>query len=279
MSYSFLMSVYKKETADALRLSVGSMLDQTVPPEQIVLVKDGPLTEELDRVIAEYEAAHGSVFTVVGYEENRGLAYALNFGLAACRNELVARMDSDDYSMPTRCEKQLAAFAADPELVMVGTNMQFFTESIDRVSSDVRVYPSDIDEIRRALRRVSPFSHPSVMYKRSEVLACGGYDETLRRRQDMDLFSRLIVHEKKKATNLQESLLLFHRDGAYYLRNKNKESCKNRIAVQKRIYKRGDCTLSDYLYVWTVMTVSRMIPNKLYGFLYAKLKNKKQQEK
>ncbi len=276
LPYSFLMSVYKKEDARALSISVDSMLKQTWMPDQIVIVKDGPLTEKLDAVLLEYETKHGDIFTVVGYEENKGLAYALNFGLKACRNEFVARMDSDDYSVETRCEKQISAFENDPELVLVGTNMQYFQDSIENISEDIRVYPADDKEIKKALRRYSPFSHPSVMFKRSEVLACGGYDETLRRRQDIDLFSRLIVHNGKKAANIQEPLILFRRDESYYSRNKNKESCNNRISVQKKIYKRGDCRLTDYLYVWTIMTASKLMPNGLYGLLYSKMKNKKQ---
>lgn len=273
-SYSFLMSVYKKVEPAALSLSIDSMLNQTHLPEQIVIVKDGPLTPVLEDVIAGYAAKHKKIFTVVGYADNRGLAYALNFGLNVCRNEYVARMDSDDYSVPTRCEKQVREFENDADLVLVGTNMQYFEDSVDHILPDIRVYPAGDEEIKKALRRYSPFSHPSVMFRKSEVLACGGYDEALRRRQDMDLFSRLIVHHQKKAMNIQEPLLLFRRDESYYMRNKSRESCNNRLAVQKQIYKRGDCRLVDYLYIWVVMTVSRLIPNKLYGMIYSKIKNR-----
>ena len=275
LPYSFLMSVYKKENVDDLTMSINSMLCQTLIPEQIVIVKDGTLTTELDKKLQEYETNHAGLFTVIGYDENKGLAYALNFGLKACRNELVARMDSDDYSMPTRCEKQVAAFENDPELTIVGSNMKYFQNSIEDISADMRVYPADDASIKKALRRYSPFSHPSVMFKKSVILECGGYDETLRRRQDIDLFSRVIVHNQKKAANIQEALLLFRRDESYYTRNKNAESCNNRIAVQKKIYKRGDCRFIDYLYVWTIMTASKKIPNKLYIKLYSKIKNKK----
>lgn len=274
-NYSFLMSVYKSEDPAALALSIDSMLQQTHAPEQIVVVKDGPLTEALDAVLERYAREHGSVLTVVGYAENMGLAYALNFGLEACRNELVARMDSDDYSVPTRCEKQVAAFEENPELAIVGTNMGYFDGNVDHVAQDVRVYPVGEEEIRRTMRRYSPFSHPSVMFRRSAVLGCGGYDASLRRRQDMDLFARMLLHEGMKATNIQEPLLLFRRDESYYKRNKNVESCNNRIAVQKRMYKRGDCSLGDYLYVWSAMTVSKLVPNGLYAAIYSVLKNKK----
>lgn len=276
LPYSFLMSVYYKENIESLSISVNSMLHQTWMPNQIVIVKDGLLTQELEDKLHEYEVMYSDIFTIVGYEENKGLAYALNYGLLFCRNELVARMDSDDYSMPTRCEKQVIAFESDCELVLVGSNMKYFYDCIENVSDDVRVYPKENESIKKALRRYSPFSHPSVMFKKSEILACGGYDDTLRRRQDIDLFSRLIIHNHKKAANIQEPLILFRRDDSYYSRNKNKESCNNRIEVQKKIYKRGDCRWIDYTYVWIIMTISKIIPNKLYEIIYTKLKNKKQ---
>lgn len=276
--YSFLMSVYKKEDPQALSTSIDSMLAQTLAPDQIVVVKDGPLTDSLEKVLAQYSSENNEIFTIVGYEDNQGLAYALNFGMQACRNELIARMDSDDFSVASRCEKQVAAFDNDPELALVGTNMQFFDGDVKNVSSDIREYPATNEDIIKALRRYSPFAHPSVMFKKSEVLSCGGYDVTLRRRQDIDLFSRLIVHNRKKAANIQEPLLLFRRDESYYKRNKNVESCNNRIAVQKKIYKRGDCRLVDYLYVWSIMTFSKIVPDKLYSVIYTKLKNKKKRQ-
>ena len=276
--YSFLMSVYKKEDPQALSTSIDSMLAQTLAPDQIVVVKDEPLTDSVEKVLAQYSSEHNEIFTIVGYEDNQGLAYALNFGMQACRNELIARMDSDDFSVASRCEKQVAAFDNDPELALVGTNMQFFDGDVKNVSSDIREYPATNEDIIKALRRYSPFAHPSVMFKKSEVLSCGGYDETLRRRQDIDLFSRLIVHNRKKAANIQEPLLLFRRDESYYKRNKNVESCNNRIAVQKKIYKRGDCRLVDYLYVWSIMTFSKIVPDKLYSVIYTKLKNKKKRQ-
>ena len=272
------MSVYKKEDPQALSTSIDSMLAQTLAPDQIVVVKDGPLTDSLEKVLAQYSSEHNEIFTIVGYEDNQGLAYALNFGMQACRNELIARMDSDDFSVASRCEKQVAAFDKDPELALVGTNMQFFDGDVKNVSSDIREYPATNEDIIKALRRYSPFAHPSVMFKKSEVLSCGGYDVTLRRRQDIDLFSRLIVHNRKKAANIQEPLLLFRRDESYYKRNKNVESCNNRIAVQKKIYKRGDCRLVDYLYVWSIMTFSKIVPDKLYSVIYTKLKNKKKRQ-
>ncbi len=118
--YSVLMSLYKKEHPEYLRLALDSMLNQTVKPDEIVLVEDGPLTPELYAILDEYPMLHR-----VKNEKNLGLGLALNEGLKVCRNELVARMDTDDISKPDRCEKQLRRFEEKPELAIVADDENF----------------------------------------------------------------------------------------------------------------------------------------------------------
>ena len=136
--YSVLMSLYVKEKPEYLRLAIDSMPNQTVTPDEIVIVEDGPLNDSLYSVLDEYE---GKV-TRVRSEKNIGLGLALNVGLKACRNELVARMDTDDISKPDRCEKQLKRFEEKPELAIVGAWVDEFTVSPDKVVS-TRAVPTD----------------------------------------------------------------------------------------------------------------------------------------
>ena len=113
--YSVLMSVYYRENPAWLKLAMESMQRQTLPTEDFVLVCDGPLTPELDDVIAEKQQEMGERLRVIRLAKNGGLGNALNVGLGYCRNELVARMDSDDIAYPDRCERQIAAFHQHPE--------------------------------------------------------------------------------------------------------------------------------------------------------------------
>src|SRR5690625_1244507 len=108
--YSVLMSVYNKEEPSYFKESIDSMISQTLPSEQVIIDKDGPLTEELEEIIEQYAPLRAELFTIVPIEENIGLGKALDVGLKHCRNELVARMDTDDISLPNRCEKQVQAF-------------------------------------------------------------------------------------------------------------------------------------------------------------------------
>ena len=136
--YSVLMSLYVKEKPEYLRLAIDSMLNQTVTPDEIVIVEDGPLNDSLYSVLDEYEGK----ITRVRSDKNIGLGLALNVGLKACRNELVARMDTDDISKPDRCEKQLKRFEEKPELAIVGAWVDEFTVSPDQVVS-TRAVPTD----------------------------------------------------------------------------------------------------------------------------------------
>lgn len=252
-----LMSVYKKDTPEHLRESIESMLGQTVLCEQFVIVQDGPLGEELESVIKEYATAQPELFTVVPLEQNIGLGRALDEGLKMCRNNLVARMDADDISLADRCEKLLKLFEQNPKLGLAGTNIDEFYDDPEHIVSS-RVVPSDYDSIRKFIRRRSPFNHPTVMFRKSEVLRCGGYGQ-MRRKQDYDLFSRMINMDCY-ALNINESLLLFRSNEGNYKRRKSWEYCKSYIDVQKANYKRGYCSLWDLTVVTAGQTFMYIAP-------------------
>lgn len=240
--YSVLMSIYYKEKPEFLRLSINSMLSQTLPPDQIVVVKDGILTEELNTIIDELLLGNEDRFTIVPLCENIGLGKALDYGLKYCRNELVARMDTDDISLPQRCEMQIRTFVKNPDLSILGTNIdEFYDKPTNIVSS--RNVPTEHKDILKFIKRRSPFNHPSVMFKKSEVIRCGGYGK-LRRKQDLDLFSRMLNNGCLSA-NINKSLLLFRSNEDNFKRRKSWSYCKSYIDVEYAIWKRGHCSFID----------------------------------
>lgn len=257
MEYSVLMSVYEKEKAEYLVQSIESMLSQTVRPEQFVLVEDGELGDKLEEIVAKYCNEMPELFTIVCLSENVGLGRALDKGLEACRNELVARMDSDDISLPERCEKQLRLFESDSELAIVGTNIDEFWDNPKEIKCS-RVVPSEPEEIRKRIGRIQPFNHPTVMYKKTEVIRCGGYGPT-RGNEDRDLFSRMI-NMNCKGRNINESLLLFRSNEDNFRRRKSFERLKSIYKVTIRIWKRHHCTVADMVYVICGQTLLFMLP-------------------
>lgn len=240
------MSVYKKDNPSFLTAAIESMLNQSVLCEQFIVVEDGPLPENLQKVIEEFASKQQELFTVVKLSENMGLGRALDKGLEVCRNNLVARMDADDISLPSRCEKLLDLFAKNPKLGLAGTNIDEFYDNPQNIVSSRKV-PSDYESIRKFMRRRSPFNHPSVMFKKSEVVRCGGYGK-MKYKQDFDLFARMLNMDCY-ALNLDESLLLFRSNKDNYKRRRSWEYCKSYIDVALVNYKRGYCSIIDLAYI------------------------------
>lgn len=261
--YSVLMSLYKKEHPEYLRLALDSMINQTVKPDEIVLVEDGPLTDELYKVVDDYKEH----LTIVKNPQNLGLGLALNEGLKICRNELVARMDTDDISKPNRCEKQLKRFEEKLGLSIVGSHIDEFAGTKDNVISQRRV-PLTSEEIYNFAKKRSAFNHPAVMYKKSAVLAEGGYAD-LKRNQDVDLFGRMIF-KGYKAENIDEALLWFRSSDELAVRRKSWENTWSYIATIKKFWKMGYSSFLDYLTVLVAQTGMYLMPVKVQNWVYKK---------
>lgn len=270
--YSVLMSLYIKEKPEYLKLAIHSLIDQTYKPDEIVIVKDGKITPELQQVLDLYSSQYPDLFNIIGYEENRGLGLALNYGLEHCRNEFVARMDTDDISKPERCEKQVKRFDEKSELSIVGAWVDEFNETPEQIVS-VRAVPETTEEIYQFAKRRSAFNHPAVMYRRSKVLENGGYSN-LRRNQDVDLFGRMLFNGCK-AENIGESLLFFRSNNDLAKRRKSWENTKSYIDTIKRFWKMGYSSFSDYLIVATAQTIMFVLPVRIQHWVYKRLLRKK----
>lgn len=271
--YSVLMSIYHKEKPDFFIQSIESMLRQTIKPDEIVIVKDGPLTPDLDKIIDDYTHKMPELFTIVPLDKNMGLGLALNEGLKICRNELVARMDTDDISLENRCELQLKAFERNPRLCIVGTwTNEFYDEPSNIVSS--RIVPEKHEDIMKFSRRRSPFNHPTVMYRKSSVLNCGGYKDILRK-EDIDLFVRML-HNNCLSMNIPKPLLLFRSNEDNFKRRKTWVNCKSYISVIYRFWRKGYSSFFDLLFViisqltmflspvWLLKIISNKLLRKTY---------------
>lgn len=258
--YSVLMSLYKKENPEYLRIAIDSMLNQTVAPDEIVLVEDGPLTDELYAVLDDYPMLHR-----VKNEINLGLGLALNVGLKKCRNELVARMDTDDCSKPERCEKQLQRFLEKPYLAIVGSHIDEFIGDTSNVISQ-RIVPTTSEEIYKFAKKRSAFNHPAVMYSKTAVLENNGYVD-LKRNQDVDLFGRM-QFKGYKAENIDEALLWFRSSDELAKRRKSWQNTWSYIATIRKFWKMGYSSFTDYAIVGIAQTGMYLMPIKLQNYIY-----------
>ncbi|MBQ6222758.1 MAG: glycosyltransferase [Solobacterium sp.] len=275
--YSVLMSVYKNEKAENLRLSMNSMWNQTVQTNDFVLICDGPLTADLNMVIGEMEIAHPDALRVIRFPENHGLGYALRTGVNECKNEIIARMDSDDISYPERCEKELNVLMSDPELSIVGSIIEEFTEtvSITGMPASVnsrRVVPEHHEEILQFARKRNPFNHPSVMFRRQAVLDAGNYQD-IRYMQDYYLWVHMLLNGAR-GYNIQEPLVWMRADSNLFKRRSGKLYRQIQLDLFRYMKEQGFITRSQYMISCILRAGSSMAPSWLREFMFKKVLRK-----
>ena len=189
--FSVLLPTYAGDEPDGLRRALDSVFEQTVEPDEVLVVEDGPLTAELESVLDEAGVEHPDQLVRTSLSSNRGLGAALSHGVEACSHDLIARMDADDVAVPGRFERQLEYLAENPEVDVLGGYIGEFSEDPERIET-VREVPTTPTEVRSSARFRCPLNHPTVMFRRSAVLDAGNY-RPLRSMQDYDLWMRMIA--------------------------------------------------------------------------------------
>ncbi|MCG3767778.1 glycosyltransferase [Vibrio cincinnatiensis] len=205
MTCSVLMSVYKAENPQFLQQAIESIYhNQTLKPSQVVIVKDGSLPAQLEEVLDRYQSELQETLTMVSLPKNVGLGAALNAGLAHCRYELVARMDTDDIAMPERFAKQVKFMQQNPNVIACsGVIEEWDSAFTEQLGS--RKLPLEHNDIVKFAKSRSPLNHPAAMFRKAAVVEVGGYPP-LRKAQDYALWSLLIVNGAQLA-NLPSVLL------------------------------------------------------------------------
>ena len=206
MKYSVLMSAYKNDNPDYLKLALESIYDQqSRKPDEIVVVFDGLLTEQLYSVFDEFREGKEDIVKYYPQEENRGLGEALRIGSEKCIGDYILRMDSDDVSDPKRFEKQIAYIESHPNIDVLGTDIAEFIDSPDEENNRVRACPASHDEIVIMGKRRNPMNHVTVCIKKDALFKSGGY-QTLLLLEDYYLWLHMIAAGCRLA-NINESLV------------------------------------------------------------------------
>ncbi len=268
MKFSVLMSVYAKEDPLFLKDALESVVDQTVKANEIIIVEDGPLTEELNEVLDRFQKKY-SVIKRYPLKENIGLGGALNFGIQYAENELIARMDTDDIAVKNRFELQLQAFAKEPKLGIIGGHVAEFVDTPDVVTA-YRKVPLNSADIHKFARRRSPFNHPTVMYKKSVIQQLDGYDSTAIRIEDYDLWLRALSSDVL-CVNLDVTLLKYRANPEAIKRRKSFSSLKSHVTARRRFYKSGYISYSDLAYGITTQIILYFLPVKTANRLFQRI--------
>lgn len=268
MDFSVLLSVYIGESRKNIDLALESVFKQTLMPNQIVLVKDGPLTLELEEVIKKYEILYPNIFDVVGLDINQGLGKALNIGLKYCKFDIIARMDTDDICYLNRFEEQIQFMNSNRDISVVGCVVQEFNKE----PGDLRQFrklPLTHKDLVKFSKYRNPLSHPSVMFKKKDVLAVGSYID-MPLFEDYYLWTRLIKNGFKIA-NMENVLLHFRIGNDMVGRRSGFSYFKKELFFLKTLKNLKVLNKAEYIKSIVLKAPLRLLPKSLLELIYKKL--------
>ena len=267
MNFTVLQSVYYRDNPIFLDQSLQSIAVNSLQPSKIILIKDGHIPIELENVIAEWQTK--LPLKVIGYSENKGLAYALNYGLKFVETELVARMDSDDICYPDRFEKQVIEFFKDNELSLLSGYIDEFNDNPNKIVS-TRVVPLEYPEIKEYLKKRNAFNHMAVMFKKTAVIESGNYQQ-VPYFEDYDLWIRMIQNGCK-AKNIPEKLVKARIGNDMIGRRHGLAYAKHELFFLKRQLKSGFISKQEYRKMLILRVPVRLLPKSILKLVYKLLR-------
>lgn len=260
---SVLMSLYIKEKPEYLKAAMDSVLAQTYPIDEIMLIEDGPLTEELYDLVNEYQSKNANI-RIFAFEQNQQLGRALAKGVELCSNELVARMDTDDIAMPDRIEKQVAYMEAHPEVHVVGGSIREFND--EGTTDRVKLMPKTQEEIVEYVKVRNPLNHMTVMFRRSAILEVGNYQH-FPFLEDYSLWSRMLS-KGYQIRNMEDVLVRARTSMALVKRRSGWTYYKDFSKLRKFQYELGLLNNFEYIKTSIGTFVVLMLPGNLKDLLY-----------
>lgn len=271
--FSVAMSVYKSDNPDFFDRALSSITDeQTIIPNEIVLVVDGPVNAEINAVIDKYEGKY-EIFKVIRLEQNGGLGKALKIAVENSSNELIARMDSDDVSVSTRFEEQLKYFAMNPEIDIVGGDITEFIGEENNIVGK-RSVPLSNESIREYMKTRCAMNHVSVMYKKKAVESAGGYQDWFWN-EDYYLWIRMWLNGAVFA-NTGSGLVNVRVGEEMYQRRGGSKYFESEKGLQDYMLKNKMINHSTYIKnVAKRLIIQKLMPNKLRGWVFRTFARKK----
>lgn len=269
--FSVSMCVYGGDNAVWFDRAMNSVLSQTVSPNEIVLVVDGPIPDELNMVVSRYE--QNPVVSVIRLENNQGHGIARKTGLDNCHNELIAIMDADDVSSSARFEKQLSVFERDNRVDVVGG---LITEFIDDEANVVgkRIVPTTDVGIKEYLKKRCPMNLVTVMFKKSSVEKVGGFIDWYCE-EDYYLWVRMLQAGMTFA-NVPDVLVNVRVGNDMYQRRGGLRYFRSEKKLQKYMCRNKIISFGTYaVNVTKRFIVQVLMPNKIRGWIFQKFAREK----
>lgn len=271
-SYSGLMSIYAKEKGVRFMRAIDTIIAQTTPPAEFVLVEDGPLTDELYSIVENIEkrfASRGINFIKVCNKVNKGLGYSLNKGLSYTNYNLIARFDSDDLNKESRMEKSIQKLEENPQLVLVGSHVAEINPD-DPDFFKYRKVPIGIKKIKKVIGKRNPFNHMTVVFKKNAIVDVGGYED-VPYFEDYYLWLKL-VNKGYKLDNINETLVNACVDDDFYSRRNGFQYFIKELNFQTLIVKKKYISKGRYVCNLVLRGGIRLLPKRFMKSIYSILR-------
>lgn len=263
--FSVSICVYGGDNAQYFDLAMQSIFNQTLMPDEVVLVVDGPVGDDINNVISKYE---GEILKVIRLEKNVGLGIARNISIENCSNDLIALMDSDDISVPDRFEKQIEEFKRNEDVSLVGGQIQEFIDSVENVVG-VRKVPLGDSEIKEYMKKRCPINHVSVMLKKSDINKAGGYLDWYYN-EDYYLWIRMAL-EGMNFANIPDVLVNVRVGDEMYQRRGGWKYFKSEYGIQKLMFDNKLISFQRYLInVSQRLILQVLMPNSMRAWVFKK---------
>ncbi|WP_294439241.1 glycosyltransferase [uncultured Slackia sp.] len=262
--YTVLIPVWIKDNPVFVRQSIDSILRQTYRADEILILCDGPLTNDLNEMLSKFETENKEV-KVIHFTENRGLGPTLADGVLASSNAIVARMDSDDISKPERLEKEISVLEYGGYDI-VGSAIEEFQLQPGDMSS-VRILPTEHSKIAQFSKTRNPFNHMSVVFRKESVIRAGNY-RSFYLLEDYDLWVRMLL-SGSVMHNLADALVYVRTGNGMISRRGGISYLKSQIKLLNAFYDYGFISRLDQITGVLARCLITLAPSKLRGLIYS----------
>lgn len=266
-NYSVIMSVYKKVNPEHLKTSIESILNQTYKTNEFILIKDGKLTSDQEKVLNEILKANKDIFKIHVFSQNQGAGTAYNKGLEICTNKFAAIMDSDDIAVKDKFEKQMKFLQKHKNIDVIGSNAIEFIDNPENIIS-TRIMPETNNEIIKFGHSRCPIIQPTAIFKVDSVKKAGSYQHSPLT-EDYDLYIRMIKNNCKFYT--YQEILYFVRTGEdFYKRRGGLKYLKPILSFKYRHFKTGFFSLKEFIKTFFSSLIVALMPNGVRKIIYKK---------
>ncbi|NLV11953.1 glycosyltransferase [Haloarcula argentinensis] len=271
--FSVLIPIYQGVVPDEVDMALESCFEQTILPDEVLLVEEGELPAGLESTLAAWTDRYDDVVRRHSIPADSGLGVALKVGVEECRYDLIARFDADDVNLRKRFETQLNYLEHHPDVDVLGSVVEEFSDDPQNPVA-VRSVPGEHDEITQMARFRNPMNHMSVMFRREAVRDAGNY-RAVQPFEDYDLWVRMLCAGATFA-NVLSALVRARTGDALSERRGGFDYARSEIQQQINFHRQGFISLPIMLFNILTRGGIRLLPDRLRANIYSRFARAKE---